>query len=55
MDRSSNASFDGFVANSAVLLDSTVMLTHYDAVTLFSDEARAAFVAPNLEAIPVSS
>jgi len=34
------------------LLDSKIMLTHYSADLLFSDEARARFVEPNLDPIP---
>jgi len=35
-----------------VLLDSKIMLTHYSAELLFSDQARAEFVEPNLDPIP---
>ena len=35
-----------------LLLDSKIMLTHYSADLLFSDEARADFVEPNLDPIP---
>lgn len=52
MDRSPSASFAEFLANSQPLCDSKVMLTHYSAEVLFSPEARTAYVAPNLEAIP---
>ncbi len=31
---------------------SDIMLTHYSAEVLFSDEARAKFVEPNLDPIP---
>jgi len=34
------------------LLDTKVMLIHYSAETLFSPEARASFVEPDLEVIP---
>ena len=34
------------------LLDSRIMLTHYSAATLFSAEARAMFIAPDLAPIP---
>ena len=34
------------------LLDSKIMLTHYSADLLFSDQARAEFVEPNLDPIP---
>jgi hypothetical protein len=52
MNRMSSSSFSEFAANSRPLLDSKVMLTHYSAKTLFSERARSAFVAPDLEAIP---
>ena len=34
------------------MLDSKIMMTHYFAALLFSDEARTNFVAPNLSLIP---
>lgn len=34
------------------LLDSRIMLTHYSAEVLFSDEARARFVDPDIQPIP---
>ncbi|MEX0311623.1 MAG: hypothetical protein AB3N17_15410 [Tateyamaria sp.] len=53
MDRAKPAaSFDGFLAQDDRLLDTGIMLTHYSKDTLFSDAARAAFVAPDLQAIP---
>jgi hypothetical protein len=52
MNRGSSASFAEFIANSAQLLDTRVMLTHYSAAALFSDRARAAFLEPDLERIP---
>ncbi len=52
MGRKSSASFSEFVTHSQPLLDSKVMLTHYSAAALFSERARAAFVEPDLEAIP---
>ena len=36
----------------STLLDSKIMMTHYSAEVLFSDEARARFVEPNLSPIP---
>jgi hypothetical protein len=45
-------SADAFIAANPVLLDSKIMLTHYSAELLFSDEARAHFVEPDLSAIP---
>ncbi|WP_299651349.1 hypothetical protein [uncultured Tateyamaria sp.] len=53
MDKSIAASsFDSFIVSDARLLDTRIMLTHYRKDTLFSDAARAAFVAPDLQAIP---
>jgi hypothetical protein len=40
------------IAQNAILLDSKIMLTHYSAALLFSDEARRAFVEPDLDPIP---
>lgn len=34
------------------LLDKSIMLTHYTAERLFSDDARAHFLAPDLQPIP---
>ena len=42
----------GFIASNPSLLDSRIMLTHYSTELLFSPEARARFVEPNLEVIP---
>jgi hypothetical protein len=41
-----------FIARNPILLDSKIMLTHYSTEVLFSPEARAHFVEPNLEVIP---
>jgi hypothetical protein len=41
-----------FIAGNPILLDSRIMLTHYSTEVLFSPEARARFVEPNLDAIP---
>jgi hypothetical protein len=41
-----------FIASNPRLLDSRIMLTHYSTEVLFSPEARARFVEPNLELIP---
>lgn len=41
-----------FIACNPSLLDSKIMLTHYSTEVLFSPEARARFVEPNLEMIP---
>ncbi len=42
----------GFIAGSPRLLDSKIMLTHYSTEVLFSPEARARFVEPDLDVIP---
>ncbi|WP_299728934.1 hypothetical protein [uncultured Tateyamaria sp.] len=53
MDKAVHAqSFDSFLRRDDRLLDTRIMLTHYRKDTLFSDAARAAFVAPDLQAIP---
>ena len=53
MDRTGHcASADEFIAANPILLDSQVMLTHYSADLLFSPEARARFVEPDLQQIP---
>jgi len=44
--------FDHLLAQDNRLLDTQIMLTHYRKDTLFSDAARAAFVAPDLQDIP---
>jgi hypothetical protein len=48
----SSVSADAFISHNPALLDSKIMLTHYSADLLFSDEARTQFVEPNLEPIP---
>lgn len=48
----SSSSADDFINQNPELLDSKIMLTHYSAEVLFSDETRKSFVQPNLEAIP---
>lgn len=45
-------SFDAFIEHNPVMLDSKIMLTHYSREQLFSDEARASFVEPDLDPIP---
>jgi hypothetical protein len=53
MERSPDtASSDDFIERNPMMLDSKIMLTHYSAELLFSDEARARFVEPNLSPIP---
>lgn len=46
------ASADAFIDANPRLLDAKIMLTHYSAELLFSPEARARFVEPDLDAIP---
>ncbi len=46
------SSADDFIARNPVLLDSRIMQSHYSAETLFSPEARARFVEPDLAPIP---
>ena len=53
MHRSPQASSaDDFIERNPLLLDTKIMLTHYSADLLFSDQARAEFVEPNLDPIP---
>jgi hypothetical protein len=47
-----SSSADDFIARNPLLLDTRIMLTHYSADLLFSDQARAEFVEPNLDPIP---
>jgi hypothetical protein len=46
------SSADDFIGRNAILLDARIMLTHYSAGRLFSDEARVDFVEPDLDPIP---
>jgi hypothetical protein len=46
------ASADAFIDAHPLLLDRKIMLTHYSADLLFSNEARARFVEPDLDEIP---
>ena len=53
MDRTTGSgSADEFIDANPILLDSKVMLTHYSAELLFSADARARFVEPDLQRIP---
>jgi hypothetical protein len=47
-----STSADDFIARHPLLLDTRIMLTHYSADLLFSDQARAEFIEPNLDPIP---
>ena len=46
------ASADDFIDHNPGLLDSRIMMTHYSTDLLFSQEARARFIEPNLDPIP---
>ncbi|HEX6133157.1 MAG TPA: hypothetical protein VFZ24_04200 [Longimicrobiales bacterium] len=46
------ASADEFIDRNPILLDRNIMLSHYSAELLFSPDARAAWVAPDLDQIP---
>lgn len=46
------ASAAAFIDAHPLLLDRKIMLTHYSADLLFSNEARARFVEPDLDEIP---
>lgn len=52
MNKSTSTSADDFIAKNPDLLDSRIMLTHYSAGVLFSSDARASFVEPDLDPIP---
>lgn len=45
-------SSESFIEQNPRMLDSKIMLTHYSAELLFSGEARAVFVEPDLDPIP---
>lgn len=47
------ASAQQFIQQNPQMLDSNIMLSHYSADLLFSDDARQRFIQPNLQAIPV--
>ncbi len=52
MNKGASTSSKDFIAKNPELLDSRIMLTHYSASVLFSSDARAAFVEPDLDPIP---
>ena len=52
MNKGASASSADFIAKNRELLDSRIMLTHYSASVLFSPDARASFVEPDLDPIP---
>lgn len=45
-------SSDAFIECNPIMLDSKIMMTHYSAEVMFSPEARARYVEPDLERIP---
>lgn len=45
-------SADDFIEKNTAMLDSKIMMTHYSAEVLFSEQARQSFVDPDLEPIP---
>lgn len=45
-------SADAFIDQNPQMLDAKIMMTHYSAELIFSEEARAKFVEPDLEPIP---
>lgn len=53
MNKTGNtSSADEFIDRHPEMLDTKIMMTHYSAEVLFSDEARAAFIQPDLDPIP---
>jgi hypothetical protein len=48
----SSESADDFIEKNTVMLDSKIMMTHYSAKALFSEEARRSFIEPTLDPIP---
>ena len=53
MENDSEAnSANAFIDDNPGMLDKEIMMTHYSAELLFSDEAREKFVAPDLVPIP---
>lgn len=47
-----SGSADEFIDRNPQMLDAKIMMTHYSAGVLFSDEARAQFVEPDRDPIP---
>lgn len=45
-------SADTFIESNPTMLDTKIMTTHYSVESLFSEEARAQFVEPDLDPIP---
>ncbi len=46
------SSADEFIDKHTQMLDSSIMLSHYSAEVLFSNDARKSFIEPDLQAIP---
>ena len=47
-----SSSADELIDRNPEMLDTKIMMTHYSAEVLFSDEARSKFVQPDLDPIP---
>ena len=47
-----SSSADELIDKNPEMLETKIMMTHYSAGVLFSDEARASFVQPDLDPIP---
>jgi hypothetical protein len=45
-------SAEELIESNPEMLDTNIMMSHYSAEVLFSDEARVAFVQPDLDPIP---
>lgn len=53
MNKTENSdSSDSLINQHPVMLDSKIMMTHYSAEVLYSDEARKKFIEPDLDPIP---
>ena len=48
-----SVSSEDFISQNDILLDTEIMFSHYSRELLLSDEARMAFVEPDLERIPI--
>ena len=53
VNSAASVSADQFIDKNPVLLDSSIMLSHYSKEVLFSDEARVNFLPPDLDPIPL--
>ncbi len=53
MEKTSKSdSADSFIDQNLIMLDANIMMTHYSAKVLFSDQARENFTEPDLDPIP---